>query len=149
LKRFVLDCSVTLAWCFEDEVDDYADAVLEALLAGEALVPPVWPLEVANVLAVGERRKRLTPAQSLRFTDLLQSLPIVIDADSVQRPLTDILSMARELVISSYDASYLDLAVRSGLPLATRDGGLITAAKRYGVTRFEPESAPLIPFPVG
>jgi len=112
-----------MAWCFEDEADAYSDTVLEALLTGEALVPPVWPLEVANVLAVGERKKRLTPAQSMRFTELLQSLPIVVDADSVQRPVTDILSLARELVISAYDASYLDLAVRSGLPIATRDGG--------------------------
>lgn len=136
MRRFVLDCSITMAWCFEDEADAYSDTVLEALLIGEALVPPVWPLEVANVLAVGERRKRLTPAQSMRFTELLQSLPIVVDADSVQRPVTDILSLARELVISAYDASYLDLAVRSGLPIATRDGGLGTAAARYGVTRF-------------
>jgi predicted nucleic acid-binding protein len=138
LSRFVLDCSVTMAWCFEDEADSYTDAVLEALTGGEALVPCLWPLEVANVLVVGERKKRLTPAQSTRFVELLQSLPVVVEADSGQRPVAEILSLARELTLSAYDASYLDLAARSGLPLATKDGGLATAAARYGVARFHP-----------
>ena len=138
MSRFVLDCSVTMAWCFEDEADTYTDAVLDALTGGEALVPCIWPLEVANVLVVGERRKRLTPAQSTRFVELLQGLPVVVEADSSQRPVAEILSLARDLTLSAYDASYLDLAARSGLPIATRDGGLASAAARHGVARFQP-----------
>jgi predicted nucleic acid-binding protein len=138
LSRFVLDCSVTMAWCFEDEADAYTDSVLEALAGGEALVPCLWPLEVANVLAVGERRKRLTPAQSTRFVELLQSLPIAIEADSGQRPVAEILALARELTLSAYDASYVDLAARSGLPLASKDGNLSKAAVRHGIAHFQP-----------
>lgn len=135
MKRFALDCSMTMAWCFEDEATPYSESVLEALADGEAFVPPIWSLEVANVLVVGERKKRLLPAQSLRFVELLQSLPITLDADV--RPLGELLGLAREQGLSSYDASYLDLAVRTGLPLASLDGPLSKAADRFGVARFK------------
>lgn len=135
MNRFILDCSITMAWCFEDEATPYSECVLEALVEGEAVVPPIWSLEVANVLVVGERKKRLLPAQSLRFVELLQSLPITPDADL--RPLGEILGLAREQGLSSYDASYLDLAVRTGLPLASLDGPLLEAADRFGVARFQ------------
>jgi predicted nucleic acid-binding protein len=135
VNRFALDCSMTMAWCFEDEATSYSESALEALAEGEAVVPPIWSLEVANVLVVGERKKRLLPAQSLRFVELLQSLPITIDTDV--RPLGEILGLAREQGLSSYDASYLDLAaVRTGLPLASLDGPLLEAAARFGVARF-------------
>lgn len=136
MKPFALDCSLTMAWCFEDEATPYSESVLEALAKSEAIVPPVWCLEVANVLLVGERKKRLTPAQSTRFVELLQGLPIALDADV--RPLGDLLGLAREQRLTSYDASYLDLAVRTGLPLASLDGDLLAAADRYGVVRYQP-----------
>jgi len=135
VSRFALDCSMTMAWCFEDEATPYSESVLEALADGEAVVPPIWTLEVANVLVVGERKKRLLPAQSLRFVELLQSLPITTDPDV--RPLGELLGLAREQGLSSYDASYLDLAVRTGLPLASLDGHLLEAADRFGVARFK------------
>lgn len=135
MSRFALDCSMTMAWCFEDEATPYSESVLEALADGEAIVPPIWSLEVANVLVVGERKKRLLPAQSLRFVELLQNLPITLDTEA--RPLGEILGLAREQGLSSYDASYLDLAVRTGLPLASLDGGLLEAADRFGVARFK------------
>lgn len=137
MNRFALDCSMTMAWCFDDEATPYSESVLEALADGEAFVPPIWSLEVANVLVIGERKKRLLPAQSLRFVELLQSLPITLDADV--RPLGELLGLAREQGLSSYDASYLDLAVRTGLPLASLDGDLLEAADRYGVARFKTE----------
>lgn len=135
MTRFALDCSMTMAWCFENEATPYSESVLEALADGEALVPPIWSLEVANVLVVGERKKRLLPAQSLRFVELLQSLPITLDAEV--RPLAELLGLAREQSLSAYDASYLDLAVRTGLPLASLDGPLLEAADRFGVARFK------------
>ena len=134
MNRFALDCSLTMAWCFEDEATPYSESVLEALADGEALVPPIWSLEVANVLVVSERKKRLLPAQSRRFVELLQSLPITLDAEV--RPLGELLALARDQGLSSYDASYLDLAVRTGLPLASVDGPLLEAADRFGVARF-------------
>jgi predicted nucleic acid-binding protein len=123
-----------MAWCFEDESTPYSESVLEALAEGEAVVPPIWPLEVANVLLVGERKKRLVPAQSLRFVELLQNLPITLSPDV--RPPGVLLGLAREQGLSSYDASYLDLAIRTGLPLASLDGDLLAAADGFGVARF-------------
>ena len=135
MKPFVLDCSVTMAWCFEDEAAGYADRVLKKLAKREAVVPAIWPLEVANVLLVGERRKRLTKADSSRFLELLQGLPITIDVQATSRAFGDIISVARSLTISAYDAAYVELAMREGLQLATRDDSLHKAASKNGIKR--------------
>ena len=135
MKPFVLDCSVAMAWCFEDEAAGYADRVLKKLVTREAVVPAIWPLEVANVLLVGERRKRLTKADSSRFLELLQGLPITIDVQATSRAFGDIMSVARSLTISAYDAAYVELAMREGLPLATLDDSLNKAASMSGITR--------------
>lgn len=132
----VLDCSVAMSWCFEEEASDYADRVLDALEEGEALVPSVWPLEVANVLVVAERRGRLKVGESARFLELLQSLPIFVEEVSLPRATGAVLSLARELDLSVYDASYLELAMRSGVALATHDQALAKAADAAGVPRF-------------
>jgi predicted nucleic acid-binding protein len=125
-----------MAWCFEDECDELADAVLDGLADGEAWVPSLWPLEVANVLVAAERRRRLTAADSARFVELLMSLPIVVDDRSHQRALSQVLAAARQLGISVYDASYLELAMRLGATLATRDAQLSAAAATAGVPLF-------------
>lgn len=130
---FVLDCSVTMSWCFADESDHYSDAVLDLLSGTEALVPSIWSLEVVNVLVVAERRKRINKSQAMRLVELLQSLPVVIDASTAKRAMGPIHSLAREHELSSYDAAYLELAIREGLPLATRDDHLIKAAKHCGL----------------
>ncbi len=132
MMRFVLDCSVTMAWCFSDEADDYADALLDSLAKAKAVVPSLWPLEVANVLLVAERRHRLTAAQSMHFLDLLAALPILVDKDTGDHAWSTSLSLAREHNLSSYDSTYLDLAMRSGLPLATTDERLVKTARRVG-----------------
>lgn len=136
--RFVVDNSVVMAWCFEDEAGDYADAVLQCLEDGEAVVPAVWPLEVGNVLLVAERKRRLGKADVARFLELVGSLPISVEQESPDRMLTDIIALAREFQLSTYDASYLDLAMRSGLPLATQDQALAKAARKCGVPAFSP-----------
>lgn len=133
MKRFVVDCSVVMAWCFEDEASDYADSILEKLALAEAIVPTLWSLEVANVLLAGERRKRLKEADSRRFLELLKSLPIATDTETSERAFRETLSVAREQGLSSYDAAYLELAMRNGIPLATQDQALRKAAKRCGV----------------
>jgi predicted nucleic acid-binding protein len=125
-----------MGWCFEDESGDYGDRVLDALEKGEALVPSVWSLEVANVLVIAERRGRLKVGESARFLELLQSLPIFVEEVSLPRATGSVLSLARELDLSAYDASYLELAMRSGVPLATHDLALIQAAGNVGVPRF-------------
>ncbi|RJX17450.1 MAG: PIN domain-containing protein [Desulforudis sp.] len=133
MKRFIVDCSVVMAWCFEDEADEYADSVLDLLADSETVVPSIWTLEVANVLLVAERKKRLTKADSSRFVKLLRELPITIDQETPDRALSEILPVGRQLGLSAYDAAYLELAMREGIALATRDNGLKQAAQKCGV----------------
>jgi predicted nucleic acid-binding protein len=133
MADFVIDNSVVMAWCFADEEDGYADEILASLEFAEAFVPAIWPLEVGNVLVVSERRKRLSQADSVRFLGLINELPIRVVQESSERMTKEILALAREHQLSTYDASYLDLAMRTGLPIATRDSGLIQAAKRCKV----------------
>ena len=125
---FVVDNSIVMSWCFQDETNQYSDAVLGSLSEATALVPSIWPLEVINVLLVAERRKRISEADSVRFTTLLSQLPIVVEYERPEQIMKDILALARVKKLSSYDASYLDLAMRKGLPLATLDKGLKQAA---------------------
>ena len=131
--RFVIDTSTVMAWCFEDETSQEADAVLDELRMSEALVPAVWPLEVANVLLVAERRGRLERAETAHFLSLLSSLPIAVESAPPTRALGEVLALARDMDLSSYDAAYLDLAMREGIPLATLDERLRTAADRVGI----------------
>jgi len=131
---FVLDNSVVMAWCFEDENNALADAVLDQLQSKVAMVPAIWPLEVGNVLLVAERRGRLSEADSARFLTMLSALPIQSETETRQRAMSDILFLAREYKLSTYDASYLDLAMREGVPLATLDKGLQRAATQCQVS---------------
>lgn len=134
MKRLVLDCSIVMAWCFEDEANEYTDSILETLSSSEALVPAIWQLEIANVLLVGERRKRLKEADTARFLELLRELPIATDAETWEHALRETLAIGREQGLSSYDASYLELAMRNGIPIATQDIALRKAAKNCGVS---------------
>ena len=131
--RFVIDNSIVMTWCFIDEANQYADAVLEDLSEATAVVPTIWPLEVVNVLLVAERRKRLRELDSVRFLSLLSQLPIDVDQAWPERSMKDLLALGRAHDLSSYDAAYLDLAMRQGLPIATLDRKLVEAASRIGV----------------
>lgn len=133
-NQFVLDNSVVMAWCFQDQTNKYTEAVLDKLETAEAYAPAIWPLEVGNVLLAAERRNLLSKADVTRFLSLLRSLPIIVEQESPDRMLTEILSLAREHRLSTYDASYLDLTMRLGLPLATQDKALTMAAKKCRVS---------------
>ena len=132
-EGFVLDNSIVMAWSFEDETDEYADAVLDRLATTRAVVPALWPLEVANALLMGERRNRSTQAETLKWTGILASLPIVIDDETNAHAWSDTLNLARGHSLTAYDAAYLELAIRRGIPLATIDGKLKLAAASVGV----------------
>ncbi len=136
MNRFVLDTSVTVSWFFEDEAGKYTDAVLESLIASEAVVPSLWHLEVGNVLLVGERRARCSEADAARFIELLGRLPITTDEETARRALYGTYQLAREYGLTVYDAAYLELAMRLGLPLATLDKQLLQAARKAGVAIF-------------
>ena len=130
---FVMDNSVSMSWCFQDEANDYSDAALDMLAESTVVVPSIWPLEVVNVLLVAERKQRITESDSIRFLTLLSQLPIVVDFETPGEMMKNILTLARANALSSYDASYLDLAMRRGLPLATLDNRLLKAARKVGV----------------
>ncbi len=130
---FVADNSVLMAWCFQDEANEYADSVLAHLSDGKAFVPSIWPLEVVNVLLVAERKKRITEADSVHFLTLLAQLPIIVEIERTDWVMRDLLALGRANSLSSYDASYLDLAMKKGIPLATLDERLISAAKTVNV----------------
>lgn len=130
---FVVDNSVVMAWCFEDQASPYTEAVLDRLRETEAFVPAIWPLEVANVLLIAERRRRMTEAQTAHFASVLQSLPILVEDIDVARVLGSVLAVGRSHALSAYDAAYLELAARRGTPLATQDTRLRTAARNASV----------------
>jgi predicted nucleic acid-binding protein len=136
-NAFVLDGSITMIWGFEDEADPYAEAILDKMPDLQAHVPSLWPLEVANALLVGERRNRIKPAETAQFLAILQAFPIAVDDLTVAHAWSDTMHLARAHNLSSYDASYLELAIRLGLSLAAQDGKLKAAAQTMGVPPFQ------------
>ncbi|WP_311196909.1 type II toxin-antitoxin system VapC family toxin [Rugamonas apoptosis] len=136
----VLDASMALAWMFEraDAVQrDCADRAVLALTSVAGLVPPLWHVEVANALLVGERRRVITPAQSQQFLSRLDQLPITVDSALPGSRRDAVMGIARQYGLSAYDACYLDLAVRTMATLATFDNKLADAARNAGVALFE------------
>jgi len=130
---FVVDASLALTWLFHDEATPHTLKLLERLEAERALVPAWWFLEVANVLALAERKNRITPAKTTEFIVLLQRLDFEIDMQLAERAFDDLLPLCRAHQLTSYDAVYLDVALRRQLPLATLDDPLRKAAKKLGV----------------
>ena len=130
----VLDASLTVSWYFEDEATPLADAVLDRVSENGAMVPTLWRLEVANAFQSAIRRKRMT----VRYRDEaligLTQLPITIDADTNTYAWTTTLRLAERFSLTIYDASYLELAQRRSLPLATLDAELREAAAALGCT---------------
>jgi len=133
VTAFVLDASVALAWCFVDEATPASDALLDRLADEEAVAPALWRLEVANALAMAERRGRLNVAGLSRSVNLLQQLAIAIDPEGSDRAFRDILDLARSERLTAYDAAYLELALRLGLPLASKHTRLRKAAAGLGL----------------
>jgi len=130
---FVLDCSVTMAWCFGDEATAAAFAVLDRLDSETAVVPPHWFLEIANVLTMAEKRKRITAPATTEFLKLLSALDIEIDNVTADRTFPHVLPLCRKYSLTSYDAAYLELAIRRQLPLASLDTELRLGAKHAGI----------------
>jgi len=130
---FIVDCSIAMAWLFHDEATPKTTALLNRLATETALVPAWWFLEITNVLATAERKGRITPKQSDAFIADLSKLGVERDNEAPDRAFTHLLGLCRAHRLTSYDAIYLDLAVRRSLPLATLDGDLRRAAKTLGV----------------
>jgi predicted nucleic acid-binding protein len=133
LNAIVIDASITAAWCFEDEQTEYARHLLKRSKDLKLYAPAIWPLEMANVLVVNERKKRITSADTVQFVKLLNELDIQVDRPPVMQPFDATLLLARTYNLSAYDAAYLELALREGVPLATLDNQLRQAAVTAGV----------------
>ena len=138
MSGFVLDCSIAVTWCFEDEAAAETDALLDLTREEGAVVPGLFALEVANVLTQAERRGRMTAADLSARVVLLEALPIVVDDATASRALHETLALARAEELTTYDAAYLELAMRYGLPLATLDAALRRSAARLGVSLLPP-----------
>jgi predicted nucleic acid-binding protein len=131
---FVLDSSVALSWCFEDERTPATAALLDQLAESGAVAPLLWPLEVLNALTMAERRGRLDTERRQRFGDFLHQLPVKLDDETANQAWTVTTQLAVQFRLTVYDASYLELAQRLRLPLATRDEELYAAGRVLGVS---------------
>lgn len=133
MTNIVIDASVALAWCFKDELNETVTRLLEELQGGTAAVPMLWPIEVSNVLALAERRGRISFAETAQLLALLSTLDIRVDTEAPSLAFTRLLDLARAEKLTAYEASYLELAMRLGVPLASKDRNLCDAAERVGV----------------
>ncbi len=127
---FVLDASIAACWCFADERSTVADAAMDLLLEGEAVVPPLWTIEIRNILIVNERRGRIEPDDSNIFLRDLTRLPIRVRHGADEQALV---LLARKHGLTAYDAAYLELAVRTGVAVATLDRLLADAVRTEGL----------------
>ncbi|HZT54833.1 MAG TPA: type II toxin-antitoxin system VapC family toxin [Burkholderiaceae bacterium] len=128
---FVLDNSIVCGWFLENQATPYADVIIERLRDDRAVVPALWELEFTNVLRTACLRQRMTAEAAQRVIAQIVSLPIDVDRQAV--PASEILGLALRFGLSSYDAAYLELALRLQLPIATGDGPLRAAALASGV----------------
>jgi len=137
MPAFILDASVAISWCFPgDPTEDtpYSRRVLKELVTNDAIVPEIWAFEIANNIFVSYRkRKRISEQQIAEYLGLLRALPIRVEPQSLWANV-DLESLARRQNIAAYDAAYLDLALRTGLALATSDEPLRQAAIAQGIT---------------
>ena len=133
MTTFVLDCSVAMSWVFPDEASEATDRLRESMIEGRAFVPALWAAEVGNVLLTATRRGRITVDECPRIRASLEALPIEIDPVSTSRAWGAALDLARKHGLSSYDATYLELAMRMHLPLATLDRALGAAGRSEGL----------------
>lgn len=133
IPSFVIDASMAMAWCFPEETTAEASALLDRMETESAVVPAWWYLEVANVLALAERKERITPAQVAGFIELVEGFQLEVDDQAPGRAFTHILPLCRTYGLTSYDAVYMELALRRQLPLASLDDELRAAANAAGV----------------
>lgn len=129
----VIDSSVTLAWFFEDERSDETDNVLDHVATAGAIVPSLWSLEIANGFQSALRRKRITVAFRDASLANLRAFPIVVDTETDRHAWGSTLMLSERFGLTLYDASYLELAQRLRLPLASLDRELRTACRALRV----------------
>ena len=139
MSRFVLDASVVLSWCFPDENAVFARHIATLFKQGDtAVVPALWSHEVLNALLMGEKRKRISTELVQSFVNDLGTLPVALQPTSAATVFDRVQRLSRQYSLTAYDAAYLDLALDSGLPLATLDEDLASAARKARVRLVQP-----------
>lgn len=134
MERLVVDASMAVAWVHPGQATAETEAILAQVARGaKVVVPALWPVEMANVLLVLERRKKLAATERAAALGALRSLAFSVDHEMSGLAFTELSRLATELALSVYDAAYLELARRLKVPLACKDGPLREAAKRSGV----------------
>ena len=134
MSALVLDASAACALCFEDETTPVDPGLLlDTLQQGEAWVPALFLWEVGNVLLMAETRGRLSHAERVEFLQLLESLELRIEPASTAVVWHDVINLAGRTGLTGYDAAYLELAMRLGIPIASGDRALRRAAAQVGV----------------
>ncbi len=133
----MLDASLALSWYFEDERTAAADALLDQVVNGGAMVPALWRLEVANAFETAVRRRRIERSFRDKALAELALMPITVDPETDNYALTSSLQLAARCQITLYDAPYLELAPRRTLPLATLDKALGASARALGISLLE------------
>lgn len=135
---FVADASVAIAWVHPAQATPETDAMLDRLAAGDSLVVPApWPLEVANALTVLRRRRKLTLDEARTAIEIIRELPAVIDHEAAAMAFTRLVDLATQHELTIYDATYIELATRIQLPLASNDARMKQAAIRSGVALWQ------------
>ncbi|MGD0466340.1 MAG: type II toxin-antitoxin system VapC family toxin [Gammaproteobacteria bacterium] len=129
----ILDASITLSWCFHDEQTPLTSKILEQLQTKTAFVPNIWPLEIGNILILATRHKRIHYADAIQFIELLNKLNIEVDNETTYKAFQEILALAHSEKLTTYDAAYIELAMRKGAPLASKDRELCKVAERLGI----------------
>jgi predicted nucleic acid-binding protein len=133
-RSFVADASVAIAWVHPAQATPETEAMLDGLAAGDSLVvPALWPLEVANALTVLSRRRKLTLDEARTAVEIIRELPAVIDYEAAAIAFTRLVDLATRHELTIYDATYIELATRRRLPLASNDVRMKQAAVRSGV----------------
>ena len=136
MPALVLDCSSALSLAFEDEYEDSVWHVFEAIERGGALVPPLWPMEMAHALRSGIKHGRISEPDAESFLEFIAEYPVEVYAEKRYPPPSVFFQLAKQYKLTAYDASYLRLAQITKLPLATKDDDLIKAAPEAGVELF-------------
>jgi predicted nucleic acid-binding protein len=140
VSRFVLDNTVTMAWCFTDEATEFTETLLSRLsnLTDSAIVPALWLYEVVNVTELAVRKGRITAEKASAFLESLADLPIAIENPALPQMFVSVRALVGQYELTAYDASYLELAIRHNLPIASSDRALMNAAQAAGVDLVEP-----------
>jgi predicted nucleic acid-binding protein len=131
---FVIDASITAAWLLPDEKNSLAEQCLDAFESDHALVPGIWRYETRNLMLIAERRQRLSPQETQAALEVVARYPI--HQDTVPEEAA-IVRLARKHALTFYDAAYLELALRRGVPLATLDARLGRAARAETIPEME------------